>query len=191
MLEFFGDEEKLDKDRFLRRSEKKLKVCPNEQHGSKLICNECKICLFVYSTPGLTRYPKVIWVIMGSSSKEIFKQHRSTGSEAYANKFVLLSSVCTLIETIFQKILTKPLLKNAKSVLFFMCVARKCLCLSFLIKKILNRGLGLVYGGTREELFGEFFLLPIRPVFESWRVCDVLCGLSLGFCSFSERVFSK
>ena len=103
---------------------------------------------------------------MGSSSKEIFKQHRSTGSEAYANKFVLLSSVCTLIETIFQKILTKPLLKNAKSVLFFMCVARKCLCLSFLVK-ILNRGLGLVYGGTREELLREFFLLPIRPFFES------------------------
>lgn len=30
MLEFFADEEKLDKDRFLRRNEKKIKVCPNE-----------------------------------------------------------------------------------------------------------------------------------------------------------------
>lgn len=37
MLDFFADEEKLDKNRFLRRSEKKIKVCPNEQHGSKLI----------------------------------------------------------------------------------------------------------------------------------------------------------
>lgn len=37
MVDFFADEEKLDKNRFLRRSEKKIKVCPNEQHGSKLI----------------------------------------------------------------------------------------------------------------------------------------------------------
>ena len=47
MLEFFADEEKLDKDRFLGRSEKKVKVCPNEQHGSKLICNEGVQNLFV------------------------------------------------------------------------------------------------------------------------------------------------
>lgn len=47
MLEFFADEEKLDKDRFLRRSEKKIKVCPNEQRGSKLICNEGVQNLFV------------------------------------------------------------------------------------------------------------------------------------------------
>ena len=47
MLEFFGDEEKLDKDRFLRRSEKKLKVCSNEQCRSKLICNEGVQNLFV------------------------------------------------------------------------------------------------------------------------------------------------
>lgn len=37
MLEFFGDEEKLDKDRFFRRSEKSIKVSPNEQCRSKLI----------------------------------------------------------------------------------------------------------------------------------------------------------
>ena len=40
----------------------------------------------------------------GELSKGIFKQRSSTGSEAYSNKFVSLSSVCTLIETIFHKI---------------------------------------------------------------------------------------
>lgn len=54
MLEFFSDEEKLDKDRFLRRSEKKIKVCPNEQRGSKLICNEGVQNLFVF-----LQYPRL------------------------------------------------------------------------------------------------------------------------------------
>lgn len=54
MLEFFADEEKLDKDRFLRRSEKKIKVCPNEQRGSKLICNEGVQTLFVF-----LQYPRL------------------------------------------------------------------------------------------------------------------------------------
>ena len=105
MLEFFADEEKLDKDRFLRRSEKKIKVCPNEQRGSKLICNEGVQNLFVFlQYPRLNNISESHLSDNGSSRKGIFKQRSSTGREAYANKFVSLSSVCTLIETIFQKI---------------------------------------------------------------------------------------
>lgn len=51
---------------------------------------------------------------MGSSRKGIFKQRSSTGREAYANKFVSLSSVCTLIETIFQKNLSKTTAQECK-----------------------------------------------------------------------------
>lgn len=51
MLEFFADEEKLDKDRFLRRSEKKIKVCSN-------VCSNEQNLFVCLQYPRLNKIPE-------------------------------------------------------------------------------------------------------------------------------------
>ena len=60
-------------------------------------------------------------MLIGSLGKDVFERRTSTGSEAFslfmcldANKFVLLSFF-SLIETIYQRVSTKPLPNDAKS----------------------------------------------------------------------------
>lgn len=48
-----------------------------------------------------------------------------------------------------------------------------------------------MYGGTREELLREFFFYQLGLFLNPEGYVTSYVGLSLGFCSFSERVFSK